>query len=90
MGMVHALLALGAPIEQRDTTYGSSALGWAAHGSQECRSADDDYLAVVEALIAAGANRGASINRWGGTPESMASKRVAARIRKHLEASGNV
>ena len=62
----------------RDRTYGSSPLAWAAHGSQNCRQADPDYCEIVEMLLAAGADRETSINRWNEPPESMASRAVAA------------
>jgi ankyrin repeat protein len=81
-GTVRTLLALGAPVTTRDSTYGSSPLAWAAHGSANCRRADDDYCAVVELLIDAGADRETAINRWGEPPESMASRRVAALLRR--------
>ncbi len=87
-GMVRLLLAMGAPVNVRDREFGSSPLGWAGHGSANCRQADDDYAAVVELLLAAGAEREASINRWGQPPESMASPRVAALITSRLAASG--
>jgi len=83
--MVKLLLDLGAPVNVRDGQYGSSPLGWAAHGSTYCRQADDDYLTVVEALLAAGADGETSINRWGEGPEGMASPRVAARLRAWAE-----
>jgi ankyrin repeat protein len=82
--MVELLLRLGAPVNVRDGQYGSSPLGWAVHGSG-CHAAEDDYLAVVESLIAAGADRETSINRWGEVPEGMASGRVAARLRRWAE-----
>jgi ankyrin repeat protein len=74
---VRTLIALGADVNQRDRQFGASPLGWTAHGSRECRSADDDYCAVVDLLRAAGATREASINRFNETPESMAADRVA-------------
>jgi hypothetical protein len=58
----------------------------AAHGSRNCRQADDDYLAVVETLLAAGADGETAINRWGEDPEGMASPRIAARLRRWAEA----
>jgi ankyrin repeat protein len=86
VAMVRLLLDLGAPVNVRDGQYGSSPLGWAAHGSRNCRQADDDYLAVVEALLAAGADSETSINRWGEGPEGMASPRIAARLREWAQA----
>jgi ankyrin repeat protein len=85
--VVRLLLELGAPVNVRDTQFGCSPLAWAAHGSCHCRKADGEYLAVVEALIAAGADRETSINRWGEPPETMGSRRVNARLRKWAAAA---
>lgn len=82
--LVRLLLSLGAPVNVRDTQFGSSPLGWTAHGSGQHRGHDDAYIAIVDALVAAGAERLPSINRWGEPPEGMASPRVAA----HLIANG--
>jgi len=81
--MVRFLLELGAPVNVRDKTYGSSPLGWAAHGSKNSHAADDDYCAIVEMLIAAGADRETSFNRWGEPPENLGTRRVAAVLRRH-------
>jgi ankyrin repeat protein len=80
--MVRLLLELGAPLDARDSQFGSSPLGWAAHGSSHHRRADDDYCAVVEALLDAGADREASVNRWGEAPAALASRRVAALLKR--------
>ena len=82
--VTRALLAAGAPVDARDRTYGSSPLAWAAHGSANCRSADDDYLAVVDLLLRAGATRAPSYNKWNEPPENLASGAVA----DHLRARG--
>jgi ankyrin repeat protein len=74
---VRALIALGADVNRRDREFGSSPLGWAAHGSTNCRAADDDYCAVVNLLRDAGARRDASINRFNEPPEDMATPQVA-------------
>lgn len=79
-----ALVAAGVPVDARDRDYGVSPLGWAAHGSRFCRAADADYVAVIEILIAAGATPGAAVNRWGESPDTLASTVVAA----HLSARG--
>lgn len=76
------LLGLGAPIDVRDSRFGSSPIGWAAHGSRHCREDDDAYTAVVTALLDAGASREASINKWGEPPEAMASPRVAGLLKE--------
>src|SRR5262245_16858654 len=55
--IVRLLLEHGVPVDTRDVTYGSSALGWAAHGSVNCRQADEDYCAIVTLLLDAGAKR---------------------------------
>jgi ankyrin repeat protein len=77
VGVVRLLVELGAPVNAREEEFGSSPLGWAAHGSANCRTADDDYCEVVELLIAAGGTVEASINKWNEGPQSMASPRVA-------------
>lgn len=82
--MVRLLLGLGAPVNVRDREYGSSPLAWAAHGSTNCRQADDDYCAVVELLLDAGSERETSTNRWGEPPESMASPRVTKVLRERM------
>ncbi len=53
--VVKLLLAHHAPLEEKDTTYGGTPLGWACHGSLNCRNPDGDYPSVVEVLIQAGA-----------------------------------
>ena len=75
--MVRLLLSLGALVNLRDTAYRTSALGWAAHGSKNCRSADHDYCAVVTALLDAGAHHEAAVNRWGIPPERVCCEAVA-------------
>ncbi len=82
--VVHALLAAGAPLEPRDRTYRSTPIAWAAHGSVHCRAADEDYIAVIDQLLDAGATRDPSFNRWNEPPESHASDAVA----DHLRARG--
>lgn len=75
---VRALVQAGAPVNVRDRTFGSSPIAWAAHGSTNCRTADDDYCAVVTLLADAGAEVAPSINRWDEPAVSMASRRVKA------------
>ena len=79
--MVRVLLRLGAPVNVRDATYGSTPLAWAAHGSVNSRSADDDYIAVIDMLLAAGAQREPSFNQWNEPPEALASEAVAEHLR---------
>src|SRR5262249_18084601 len=78
--MGRLLVELGAPLDLRDKTYGSSPLGWAAHGSRFCRAADDDYVATVDALADAGARLEPTVNRWEVPPGRFASEKVAARL----------
>ena len=81
--MVRMLLAKGAPVNVRDSTYGSSPIAWACHGSMNSRPGhDDDYLAVVDQLLDAGSTRAESFNSWQQTPESLASPAVAERLRE--------
>lgn len=53
--VVRQLIAIGSPINQRDSTYHAPPLGWCVHGSIHFRSAGADYPAVAEVLLAAGA-----------------------------------
>jgi ankyrin repeat protein len=74
--MVALLLDVGASVNARDVTYDTSPLAWAAHGSKNCREADEDYCAVVTALIDAGADYQSAVNRWGVGPERVCSPAV--------------
>ncbi|MES2523508.1 MAG: ankyrin repeat domain-containing protein [Gemmatimonadota bacterium] len=86
--IVRALLQHGAAVNTRDSEYGSSPVAWAAHGSTNaCTSSDEDYVAIVGLLLDHGAQRLASFNRWGESPESMASPAVAAVFSAHGFAS---
>lgn len=78
--VVKLLVQLGAPINVRDKTYGSSPIAWAAHGSTYCRRADESYCAIVDTLIDAGAQYEPTINRWNQPLQGMASSRVRARL----------
>lgn len=79
---VRRLLAHGAPVNVRDSRYGSSPIAWAAHGSRFCpRANDDDYVAIVHALLDAGATRAESYNRLDETPESLARPAVVHALR---------
>jgi ankyrin repeat protein len=79
--LVRALLALGAPVDVRDSRFGSSPIAWAAHGSMNCANPGVDHPAVVGLLLDAGSDRAASFNRWNEPPESMASPAVEALLR---------
>lgn len=77
--MVELLIAAGAPINVRDTRYGSSPLAWCCHGSRYCdRANDDDYPAIANRLLDAGATRPETYNQWNESPESMARPSVVA------------
>lgn len=77
--IVRLLLAAGAPVNQRDSRYGSSPIAWCAHGSlYNGRANDEDYPAIAELLIDAGATRPESYNQWQESPESMARPSVVA------------
>ena len=82
VAMTRLLLELGAPVNVRDGRFGSSPLGWAAHGSKNCVPADDNYLAIVRALLDAGADRASSINKWNEAPENLGSERVDAFLKE--------
>jgi ankyrin repeat protein len=71
--LVERILASGrVPIDARDPTHGSTPLGWAAFGSVHRRAKDADYPALVERLIAAGADINAPGNGEGKTLLQMA------------------
>jgi ankyrin repeat protein len=81
---VRLLLERGAPVNVRDLRFGSAPLAWAAHGSKNCRTADDDYIAVIDLLLGAGVDRALTYNNWREPPEALSSDAVA----KHLRARG--
>jgi hypothetical protein len=72
--VVKLLLAHHTPLEEKDTTYGGTPLGWACHGSMNCRNPNGDYPAIVEALIQAGSE---IMSGHSGTEE------VNAVLRRH-------
>jgi ankyrin repeat protein len=81
--MTQLLVDLGAPVNFRDSSFGSSPLAWASHGSTNGRPGhDDDYVAVTDILLRAGSTREASYNKWNESPESMASKAVAKLLKQ--------
>jgi len=55
LDVVNLLIAHHAPLEEKDTVHGGTPLGWACHGSVNCRNPQGDYPTIVEALIQAGA-----------------------------------
>jgi len=61
--MVRLLLELRVPVNVRDLIFGAPPLAWAANGSLSCRDADDDYCAIIEGLLAAGAACESSASR---------------------------
>jgi len=75
---VQVLLDVHSTVNAVDLTFGSSPLTWAAHGSKHCRNADDDYAAIVKALLAAGAEW---IDRWESLPDAIASPAIAALLK---------
>jgi ankyrin repeat protein len=81
--VVKLLIERGAPINVRDSTYGSSPLAWAAHGSLNCRKGEDeDYCAVINLLLDAGADRLTSFNKWHEPPESLGSRAVVRLLKE--------
>ena len=78
---VALLLARGALVNAREDEFGCSPLAWACHGSRHCREADEEYLAVVDQLLRAGADRASALNRWGLPPEAMARPAIATLLR---------
>ena len=84
--LVEALLRRGrVPVESRDPVHRSTPLGWAAFGSVHRRAAGGDYPAVVDRLVAAGADVNAAGN---GEPLSLiamaeGNPEVQATLRRH-------
>lgn len=71
--LVDLLLARGGiRLDTPDPTHGSTPLGWAAFGSVHRRARGADYPAVVERLVAAGADLTVAGNRTGTSLASMA------------------
>jgi ankyrin repeat protein len=87
--MVRLLLDLGAPVNIRDRRFGSSPVGWAAHGSRfnERPGSDERFCAIVDLLLDAGGDRAASFNRWGDPPEKLANAAVRKRLLERHVAS---
>ena len=80
--IVRQLLAAGAPVNARDSRYGSSPLAWCCHGSVHCDRANDiDHPAIAAMLLDAGATRAESYNRWNESPERLARASVVAVLR---------
>jgi ankyrin repeat protein len=84
--MVERLIARGGvPLDARDPTHGSTPLGWAAFGSVHRRARGADYVAVVDRLVAAGADVTAAGNGEGRTLIEMAqgAPAVVDALRRH-------
>jgi ankyrin repeat protein len=84
--MVETILARGGvPIDGRDPTHRSTPLGWAAFGSVHRRAAGADYPAIVDRLVAAGADISALANGSGRTLLEMAqgNATMQAALRRH-------
>lgn len=81
--MVRLLLDAHAPVNSRDSTFGSSPLAWAAHGSKHRTTAEEDYCAIVNALVDAGADYEAAVSRSGVRPEDIANERVAVLLGRY-------
>lgn len=87
--LVRLLLDHAAPVNVRDREYGSSPIAWASHGSMHSQEGTDaDYVAITGMLLDAGATRAESFNRWGESPESMASPGVANLLQRRGFTSG--
>ena len=79
------LLRGGVPLDTRDPTHQGTPLGWAAFGSVHRRAAGADYPAVVDRLVAAGADIKAVRNREGLTLLEMArgNRAMQEALRRH-------
>jgi ankyrin repeat protein len=84
VSLVRTLLEHGAPVNLRDTRYGSSPIAWSAHGSlYSGKGSDEDYIAIVNMLLDAGASRDEAINRWHEPPEQLARPPVVDVLKAH-------
>jgi len=86
VAMVEQILARGGvSVDAPDPTHKSPPLGWAAFGSVQRRANGADYGGVIDRLVAAGANIGATGNRHGRTLLQMAdgNPAVQATLRRH-------
>ena len=84
--MVERLLAHGGvTLDARDPTHHGTPLGWAVFGSVHRRAKGGDYIAVVDRLVAAGADVTAVANIEGKTQLEMATGNPAmqAALRRH-------
>ncbi len=82
VALVRELIARGAPINMRDSQYGSSPIAWTAHGSTNANHTyDADYVTIALLLLDAGATRAESYNSWNESPERMASSGVARALK---------
>ena len=81
--LTRLLIKHGAPINLRDSAYGSSPIAWACHGSTNSgHGVDADYVAIVDQLLDAGATRPESYNKWDEAPESMARPVVVGALKE--------
>jgi ankyrin repeat protein len=69
--------AVRALLENRDSSHGSTPLGWCFHGAAHRRNPDGDYPAVARMLVEAGARIGP--NAGDAPPELLALARSLAR-----------
>ena len=87
--IVEQILALGVvPVDARDPTHQSTPLGWTAFGSVHRRASGADYVAVVDRLVAAGADITGPANGRGQTLVEMA--RGNAAMQEALRSRGAV
>ena len=79
------LLVDRVPLDLIDAPHGSPPLGWACHGAQWCRNSKGDYVAVVEELIAHGADLKAPGNKNSTPMLDMAGERedIKAVLKSH-------
>jgi ankyrin repeat protein len=62
------------PLDTKDPSFGGTPLGWAIHGSQNCRNPKGEYLATIEALLEAGALAAIGDSAHDGTLVKSAGK----------------
>jgi ankyrin repeat protein len=62
--IVKLLIERGAELDAKEDAFGSTPLGWAAHGGQNCVRPGADHVGAIRLLIEAGADIHTT-NKWG-------------------------
>lgn len=80
---VDELLKHNFNLEDANNIHGSTPLGWACHGCKFGGNSNADHLAVVKALLSAGADATKPANKFGESLLNWASPDIAELLKKH-------